>query len=448
MGAFFFVSRKESIDVADLAYLPDDSNVVVQLQVDRLRESELYQQLKKRMTHILSGEAPDNVKKLWEDLENKITTVTLGVKAPKLMNPRIQPSLTGVMHTNHDVAFRDLIPDEEKGALREEMINGKKLMVLSGPQADFGFCQVDSRTIAFGTIGALRDVLRRDGSPSISSTMKDALGEADFSQVLTVVAELPDEYFNRAGSPFLQSHAPESIVVNADIDSEIHISSVVLMKDSSAADQLKNMAEAFMPIARDQATPEQREILDSLDLSTSGSHINFSVTIPGDMILNQISEQLRFSEKTANSNLNIYACEQNKAELRAAIERYYFENGSWPDSLDDLDNEKYFPDGVPRTCSVDNSTYVIDAAAQKILGHDHKNSSRSPRARAKISACKDNKAAINSAIERYYFEKGEWARSIDELAVYLGDQDVSANCPLGVKYEFDPKDHRIRGHNH
>jgi hypothetical protein len=51
-------------------------------------------------------------------------------------------------------------------------------------------------------------------------------------------------------------------------------------------------------------------------------------------------------------------------------------------------------------------------------------------------------------IDRYYFEKGEWPRSFDELAAYLGDQDVSANCALGVKYEIDPKDHRIRGHNH
>jgi len=458
LGAFFFVTKKESIDSADLAYLPDDSNIVVQLQVDRLCKSELYQQLKKRMTRFLSGEAPDNVKKLWEDLENKITTVTLGVKVPKLVTSRIQPLVVGVMHTNDDVVLRDLIPDEVQGDFREEMINGKKLIMSSVPQIDAGFCQIDSRTIVFGTKGALRDVLRRDGSPAISSTMKDALGEADFSRVLTVVADMPDDYFKRAGSRF-QLQTPEAIVVNVDFDSEIHISSIFMMEDSSAADQLKTMVECFAPLAKAQATPEQRELLDSLDLSTSGSHVSFSMTIPGNLILEQISKQLRFSKKTATSNFNIYACEQNKAELRAAIERYYFENGSWPDSLDDLDNEKYFPDGVPRTCSVDNSTYVIDPAAQKILGHDHipthqrsANSSRSPRAKAKISACEYNKTTYNSMIDRYYFEKGEWPRGVDDLGVYfLGDdyQDVSANCPLdGVKYEIDPRDHRIRGHNH
>jgi hypothetical protein len=159
-----------------------------------------------------------------------------------------------------------------------------------------------------------------------------------------------------------------------------------------------------MPLARDQATPEQREILDSLDFSTSGSHIKISVTIPGDMILEQISKQLRFSEKTASDFADIAAsieainspCAQNIAELHSAMERYYFDNGSWPDSLDDLlDNETYFPDGGPRTCPVDNSTYAIDPSTHKIHGHaTHQRSANSSR-----STIEGDFADIKASIE-------------------------------------------------
>jgi len=41
------------------------------------------------------------------------------------------------------------------------------------------------------------------------------------------------------------------------------------------------------------------------------------------------------------------ACFQNKAEINAAVERYYFENGSLPNNINDIDNPSYFPDGLP-----------------------------------------------------------------------------------------------------
>lgn len=65
----------------------------------------------------------------------------------------------------------------------------------------------------------------------------------------------------------------------------------------------------------------------------------------------------------------INACRQFKADLNAAIERYYFENGSFPATVDDL-VPTYYPEALP-PCPVDNSAYTIDPVRGRIMGHSH-----------------------------------------------------------------------------
>ena len=63
------------------------------------------------------------------------------------------------------------------------------------------------------------------------------------------------------------------------------------------------------------------------------------------------------------------ACFQNKAEINAAVERFYFENGSMPSKLDDLDVPAYFPDGIP-VCPVTNKKYKLKTdGAFRVKGH-------------------------------------------------------------------------------
>lgn len=62
-------------------------------------------------------------------------------------------------------------------------------------------------------------------------------------------------------------------------------------------------------------------------------------------------------------------CRQYKADLNAGIERYYFEHGSYPAQLSDLEGDIY-ADAIPN-CPVDNSPYSIDATLHRITGHSH-----------------------------------------------------------------------------
>ena len=69
------------------------------------------------------------------------------------------------------------------------------------------------------------------------------------------------------------------------------------------------------------------------------------------------------SKKAAQSEVN----KQNIAEINAAVERWYFEKGSYPrNNLSDIGADvNYFPDGIPRN-PVDNSRYRLDATTHRV----------------------------------------------------------------------------------
>lgn len=74
----------------------------------------------------------------------------------------------------------------------------------------------------------------------------------------------------------------------------------------------------------------------------------------------------------SSSSAKITACYKNKRDINAAVERWYFNEGSWPlDALTDIAADAdYFPDGIP-ACPVDSSAYVLDAASHRVTGHAH-----------------------------------------------------------------------------
>ncbi|GIW92715.1 MAG: hypothetical protein KatS3mg110_0756 [Pirellulaceae bacterium] len=66
----------------------------------------------------------------------------------------------------------------------------------------------------------------------------------------------------------------------------------------------------------------------------------------------------------------IHACQQYKAEINSAAERYYFDNGKVPESLDQLENNPdYLPDKAP-ACPVSGQPYTLDSQG-RVAGHDH-----------------------------------------------------------------------------
>jgi prepilin-type N-terminal cleavage/methylation domain-containing protein len=65
---------------------------------------------------------------------------------------------------------------------------------------------------------------------------------------------------------------------------------------------------------------------------------------------------------------------------------------------------------------------------------------------AKQNACFQNKAEINSAVERYYFDNGALPANLAALSAYFPDGVPS--CPVsGNAYSLDATTKRVTGHS-
>lgn len=68
---------------------------------------------------------------------------------------------------------------------------------------------------------------------------------------------------------------------------------------------------------------------------------------------------------------------------------------------------------------------------------------------AKINACKTNVDLLNSQIEMYYANEGEWPTDLDDI---VGDKDYFPDgppeCPFGKAYKYKAGRHRVAEHTH
>ena len=69
---------------------------------------------------------------------------------------------------------------------------------------------------------------------------------------------------------------------------------------------------------------------------------------------------------------------------------------------------------------------------------------------ARISACRTNVDLINSQIELYYANKGEWPEKLDDVVKdpeYFPDGPPA--CPVDeTAYSYDDKTHHVAEHDH
>jgi len=68
---------------------------------------------------------------------------------------------------------------------------------------------------------------------------------------------------------------------------------------------------------------------------------------------------------------------------------------------------------------------------------------------AKINACKTNVDLVNSQIELYYANEGDWPA---QLSTVTSDPnyfpDGAPECPFGTAYSYDTAKHRVSDHAH
>ena len=87
------------------------------------------------------------------------------------------------------------------------------------------------------------------------------------------------------------------------------------------------------------------------------------VTILG-VIAAIVVPRISSSKASAQSEVN----KQNIAEINSAVERWYFEKGSYPaDNLSDIAADaSFFPEGIPKN-PVDNKPYKLDSTTHRVI---------------------------------------------------------------------------------
>ena len=63
-------------------------------------------------------------------------------------------------------------------------------------------------------------------------------------------------------------------------------------------------------------------------------------------------------------------CSQYVADINSAIDKYWLDQGTFPTSMNDLQDDRYYPDVVP-VCPVTGQPYVIDGTKNVVLWHNH-----------------------------------------------------------------------------
>jgi general secretion pathway protein G len=86
------------------------------------------------------------------------------------------------------------------------------------------------------------------------------------------------------------------------------------------------------------------------------------VTILG-IIAVVVVPRITVSAGTAKANADA----QNKSEINSAVERWYFEKGTWPaNNLSDIGADtNYFPNGIP-TNPVNGASYTLNATTHRV----------------------------------------------------------------------------------
>jgi len=86
------------------------------------------------------------------------------------------------------------------------------------------------------------------------------------------------------------------------------------------------------------------------------------VTILG-VIAAVVVPRISSSKRGAQEEVN----KQNISEINGAVERWYFQTGSWPkDDLSDIAADvNYFPEGIPKN-PVDDSAYTLDSTTHRV----------------------------------------------------------------------------------
>ena len=376
-AGWWFFGKSPSPLNGDLAYLPENPLVVVHVKVSQLESCELMTQLRPLtsafdMAQLGAQQA--------EGLAGALDTVTLGMATPPGSYDADDAITAGVLHCRRELPLQELIQDFAEQATEESHGEWK---VVSFPGV--AFCQTDPRTILFGNTAGLRAVLERGMRPAtVTEAMRTALEQTDFNRSLAIAATVPPSGVEDI-QKFIGFAPPEAFVLMAEINADVALQASLVMPSGDDVKALQERAQPLLAMAKLQS-PEVAKVIDSLEFSAAGATLQVTATIPGAPLVQMAQAKAtelatRLASRTPVparkrpgtgpiGQASVAKCQHDLAMLNSAVERYYFDEGTWPTKVQEL--EPYVSGEVPTTCPAHGLHYTIDPTTHRV-SESHRN---------------------------------------------------------------------------
>jgi len=261
-----------------LAYVPDDSNVIVSVNVEKIVASPIVQKML---------EAEDSpLKKAQEEIESvfKLSDIKRVVVAGNTSGsdePLIVCEFTRAMDPEDVV---------KKAGVKFQEINHADMTIYQNLSSSaMSLCFVDDRTVLVGKAMKIREVLDRTGEPKLPEKLQTCIEQLDFSQAIVGAVAMPDQL---PDLPPMIPISPETLdkveaaTFQIDVTSDLTVAATLICQDSKTAEQIKKMVDGLVALAgmSEDVPPELQELLDALEVTHSEQNVSARITISEKLI--------------------------------------------------------------------------------------------------------------------------------------------------------------------
>lgn len=256
---------------AELAYMPDNAEMIAQVQVASLRASGAFKTLTKD-DKSLENELNQTKQRIGIEIDDINSIMFGGKKAAKepVMAVRTKKGYSADQILEN-LNWKSNSSKSKEGNFEIHKNNGTNM----------AFCVVNSNVVVYGTDEELHKIFKRNGQPSLSADLKSAMNSVSFSSTAAFAAagdgvkEAKGEMGFMPGMDDSKFSAPQSVAGTVNLSSNINISINVFFKDSTTATDMVKVIDGGLTAAKNMQQMEKnmKSVLERVSVSASGARV-------------------------------------------------------------------------------------------------------------------------------------------------------------------------------
>ena len=269
-----------------LAYVPDNSDAIASINVERIVESPIFQRMLEAENSPLKQAQEEMKSEAGMDFSDIERIVVAG-------NTSGSNEAFGVVEFNRAVDLEELVG--QAGAEFQKIDRDGMTIYQNRWSPGMSLSLADNYTLLIGTTNQIRRVLGRTDEPKLPDKLQACIEQLDFSQAIAGAVAVPDQL------PELPPDMPvppetlkkvEAVTFQVDASSDVTVAVTLICQNSEAAEQFKKIVDGMVAMFSqgEDFPPEIREILKSLEVTHSGKNVSAQIAV-GEKLINQAMAQ-------------------------------------------------------------------------------------------------------------------------------------------------------------